>query len=105
MRKNSNGRSIVNVPKHSAIPWIEKSDYNRLRQVMTDGSLPLTFEEWLKSALAEERSLYLNDIRVARVLLTAEAFLAWSQNNDIVALDAAARGQFAAEQVKYRLKQ
>jgi hypothetical protein len=97
--------SILAVPKQAAVPWVEKADYGRLRQVMTDDALPPTFVEWLRRALDEERLLYLNDVRVTRVLMTAETFLVWSQENGLVVLDAAARSQFAADQVKYRLRQ
>lgn len=79
------------------LSWFKREDYERVLAIMEDSHvLPADFDEWEKRAKAQEASGKAKGVTVRRVIVDPEKFIAWCASKRI-ALNAQARGKFAAE--------
>jgi hypothetical protein len=81
-RKRKGGRNRVPAGPVLGIAWYKEAQWDRLREVCTDGdSLEVTFEQWFANAtktipiLARKAGLPLSSI--VKVVVDVDEFLAW----------------------------
>ena len=89
-------------PRRVALPWYRAEDYTALRTGLTDGGkLPDRYETWQLATEQVEQVVERSGVKVVRVTIEPDAFLAWCERIGLVS-DGAARSRYATEILETR---
>ena len=93
-----------NVPSVIGMSWYSRESYSRILEIMEDaGSLPPTYDQWLKKAEAGESKLQRAGHIVVRAVIDPDKFVAWCLARSLK-VDAQARMQWAGERALRQIK-
>jgi hypothetical protein len=96
---NTTRRKDVTMAKIAAmgISWFERDDYPRILQIMQDAHIfPADYDAWQQKAERQQRDAEARGLRVMRIVVKPDQFIAWCARNRLN-VDAEARKRFAAE--------
>jgi hypothetical protein len=65
------------VARNRYIPWIERNNYDAVKRMIADDSMPNTLEEWIDKTLKQINEWLAAGIVVEKVVVNPDQFTAW----------------------------
>ena len=65
------------------VPWFERENYDAIKRLITDESMPNSFEQWLEAATKQISELTAAGIGVEKVVINPKEFAAWCRASGV----------------------
>jgi hypothetical protein len=84
-------------PRRIGLPWYNREDYLRIRDMMTDRhNLASTYDTWLAAAENNENVGRQAGLQISRIMIEPDTFAKWCTEKGLEP-DSAARTKYVAE--------